>query len=195
VRWVTGHSEYGPFSFGGCRGAPTIPHFLQKQWFGDHFACEAAIAFYRNVAIVVTHQEDLDSCLNADILDTGIIPRQYIKSLDLTLTSEAYDVKGFDYEIGRKNEKDTRHLVKAVRWLDSLLGLPEPTKVRIQVWVKATSPRAAAQLEELLTPVVMKMRGRNCDILVMHDLDTEYGPGLEYTFEFPRVTPLVSSSG
>ncbi|KAJ4336309.1 hypothetical protein N0V87_005460 [Didymella glomerata] len=152
-----------------------------------------AIAFYRTVAIAVTHQEDLDSCLKANVLHTGIIPRQYIKSLDITLTSKAYHVKDFDYEIGRKNGKNTRHLVKAVRWLDSLLGLPEPTKVRIQVWVKVTSPRAAAQLEELPTPLVMKMRGRKCDILVMYDLDTEYGPGLEYTFEFPRVTPLVSS--
>lgn len=190
--WTGRRSEYGPFSFGDCRVAATTPPFLQKQWFGDDFAYEAAIAFYRTLTISVAHQKDLDFCLKTDVLHTGVIPRQHLQSLDITLTSEAYHQADFDYKIGRGNEKKIPRLMQAVRWLDPLLGLPEPLKVRIQIRVKAASSRAAAQLEELLTPLVMEMRGRECNILVMHDLDKEYGPCPEHIFEFPRVTPLSS---
>lgn len=172
MRWISRHSEYDPFCFGDCRIPPITPLFLNKQWFGEDFACEAAIAFYRTVAISVTHQEDLEFFLKTDILHADVVLRQHVRFLEITLTSEAYHVKDFDYEIGGKNEKDARLLAKAVRWLDSLLGLPEPSEVRIYVWAKVTSWRAAAQLEELLTPLVMKMGGRNCGILVIHDLDT-----------------------
>lgn len=150
------------------------------------------MAFYRLVTLCVAHQEDLDLCLKKDVFHTGVIPRQHIKSIDIMLTSEAYLAKDFDYKFGKDNEQDTLHLVKAVRWLDPLLGLPQPALVHTQIRVKVASKRAAAQLEELLTPLVMKLRGRGCKIFVMHDLDKEYGPYSEHTFEFPRITPLLS---
>ncbi|KAJ4371667.1 hypothetical protein N0V86_008220 [Didymella sp. IMI 355093] len=141
--------------------------------------------------MTVTHQEDLSFCLTTDVFHTGVLPRQYIWALDLRPTSEAHDQEDFDYKIGGKNEQDPCHLTKAVRWLDALVGLPELANMRVQIRIKAISKSVAAQLEELMIPLLMKMGGRNCKILVLHDLDEEYGPCVEHTFEFPYVTPLA----
>ncbi|KAF1923031.1 uncharacterized protein M421DRAFT_334499 [Didymella exigua CBS 183.55] len=149
------------------------PYFLNKLWFGNDVTYEAAIAFYQLVIISVSHQEDLNFCLKTDVFHTGVVPRQHVKSLDITLTSEACHESEFDYRFGPENEQQIRHLINTVRWLDSLLGLPNPANLRIQVFVKVASKRTAAQLEEQPTPLVMKMWGRGNEILVMHDLDPE----------------------
>jgi hypothetical protein len=191
-RWLGGHSDYGPFCSDRSFASPTTPYFLNKVWFGEELTYEVTTSIYTLATMTVTHQEDLSFCLTRDVFRNGVLPRRHIRALDVTLTSEAYDQEDFDYKIGGRNEQDPRRLAKAVRWLNALLGLPEPAKVRVQIWVKATSKSVAAQLEELMTPLVIKMRSRNCEMLVLHDLDKEYGPCAEHTFEFPRVTPFAS---
>jgi hypothetical protein len=165
-----------PYQSGMMRNV-YVPHFLDVHFVSAQFIYEAACMLFEQGSFVVDHQDDLDPLLSSFLFCENFFPRIHLRQLDVTLVSPYFALKA---GYARDDLLRRAEVESAVKRLEAIFKISNPIGLRIKIHARYENADVAALFEDLLKPVVRRMREAGMHVTIA----SSPGLGSKYMFGF-----------